>query len=164
MGDRQASTAAALGITVAIAVADLDAAVTHFRNTFGLGEPAYAVSQADKVKVAVFSFGTSQLQLVTPTADDSLIARHLADRGEGLHHMGFIVDDANAMLRQVRERGSRTLSDEGQPGAGDFRVGFVHPKSAYGTVLELIQTSSAAGADVRASAAGPVTDAVQEHR
>jgi methylmalonyl-CoA/ethylmalonyl-CoA epimerase len=139
MTDSTTRPAAVDGISVALAVSDLDEAVRHFRAAFGLAEPAYATSETDKVAVAIFNFGASQLQLVCATGEESLIAQHIARNGEGLHHFGFIVSDVDGMLGRLRDQGIRTLSEEGRPGAGDLRVGFVHPKAAYGTVVELIE-------------------------
>jgi methylmalonyl-CoA/ethylmalonyl-CoA epimerase len=127
------------GVTAAIAVQDLDAAITRFRAGLGLDEPQIIESAADQVRVAVFRLGESQFHLVSPTSEDSLIAKHIAEHGEGLHHLGFVVDDVDASLTRAREQGLRTLGNEGRPGAGDLRVGFLHPKSAYGAIVELIQ-------------------------
>jgi methylmalonyl-CoA epimerase len=143
MTDSTTTPAAAVdGIAVAFAVSDLDEAVRHFRSAFGLAEPTYARSDADKVMVAIFSFGASQLQLVCATGEESVIAQHIARHGEGIHHLGLVVSSVDIMLRQLRDQGIRTLGEEGRPGAGDLRVGFVHPKATYGTVVELIEVPS----------------------
>jgi methylmalonyl-CoA/ethylmalonyl-CoA epimerase len=127
------------GLSVVMVVADLDPAVAHFRSAFGLAEPAYADSAVDKVRVAMFDLGGSQLHLVAPTADDSPMADHIAKRGEGFHHIGLFVDSVDDVLAGLRAAGLRTLGDTARPGAGGNLVGFVHPKSTYNTIVEVIQ-------------------------
>ena len=130
------------GVTVTIAVSDLDAAVDLYRRAFGLGEPRRDVSETDKVAVAMFPFGDSQLHLIAPTDDDSIVAKDIAQRGEGLHHFGLVVDSVDAALGQLKSQEIRTLGDAGRPGAFGNQIGFVHPKAMNGALVELIEPRS----------------------
>lgn len=131
------------GITVTIAVSDLDAAVELYRNAFGLPEPRRDVSEADGVAVATFDFGASQLHVIAGTSEDSMIAKEVAAKGEGIHHAGFVVRSADAALAALSEKGLRTLGDTGRAGAYGNRVGFVHPKSTHGVLIELVEPGDA---------------------
>lgn len=132
----------ARGITVTIAVTDLDAAVELYRDAFGLAEPQRDVSEADGVAVAMFPFGDSQLHLIAGTSDESLIAKEVAEKGEGIHHAGFVVGSVDEALASLSAKGIRTLGDSGRPGAYGNTIGFVHPKATRGVLVELIQPAS----------------------
>ncbi|HVW88057.1 MAG TPA: VOC family protein [Gaiellaceae bacterium] len=127
------------GITITIAVSDLDAAVDRYRSAFGLPEPRRDVSEADGVAVAMFEFGASQLHLIAGTSDDSMIAKEVAEKGEGIHHAGFVVGSVDDTLASLSAQGVRTLGDTGRPGAYGNTVAFVHPKSTHGVLVELVQ-------------------------
>jgi methylmalonyl-CoA epimerase len=131
------------GITITIAVSDLDAAVEHYRDAFGLPEPRRDVSEADGVAVAMFEFGTSQLHLIAGTDADSMIATHVAEKGEGIHHAGVVVGSVDETITSLSEKGLRTLGEGGRPGAFGNTVAFVHPKSTHGVLLELIEPGAA---------------------
>ena len=82
----------------------------------------------------------SYIQLLTPTRDDSPVAKYLAKKGEGLHHVGYRVDDCAAVLEQVKARGHKVLDEAPRPGSRGTTVAFIHPKSiAFGTLIELVQ-------------------------
>ena len=102
------------GVAVAVAVENLATAVERYRAAFALGEPQYATSETDAVEVAMFPFEGSWLQLVAPTSDESVIAKHLQANGPGLHHFGFVVESVDATLQHIRDAGLRTLDDAGR--------------------------------------------------
>jgi methylmalonyl-CoA epimerase len=131
------------GISVTIAVSDLDTAVEDYRRAFGLPEPRRDVSQTDQVAVAMFTFGGSQLHLIAGTDAGSMIAKEVAEKGEGIHHFGFVVDSVEELLAQLAERDVRTLGDRGRPGAFGNTIGFVHPRAAHGALVELSQPGTA---------------------
>jgi methylmalonyl-CoA epimerase len=79
------------------------------------------------------------VQLLSPIRDDSPVAKYLANKGEGLHHIGYRVDDCAAAIGQVRESGGRLIDEEPRPGSRGTTVAFVHPKGAFGTLVELVQ-------------------------
>ncbi len=82
---------------------------------------------------------TAALELLEPTADDSPIAKFLAKRGEGLHHVALHVDDLSAAVEQLKKQGARLISEEIKVGAGGHLYVFVHPASTGGVLLELVQ-------------------------
>ena len=127
------------GVSVAVAVENLSGAVARYREAFGLAEPSYAQSEADGVEVAVFALGGSQLQLVAATSEESVIAKDLAARGSGLHHFGFIVRSVDDTLSHLIAHGFRTLGETARPGAGGNLVGFVHPATTLGAIVELVE-------------------------
>jgi len=124
---------------VAIAVNDLDAAVGFYEETFGAHVVHREVVERDKVEEALLAVADSYIQLLTPISDESTVAKFLAQRGEGLHHVGFRVKDCAAALQAAHDAGVRTIDQEPRPGSRGTTVAFVHPKSAYGTLIELVE-------------------------
>ena len=95
--------------------------------------------EGEKVRVAMLPVGDSRLELLEPTAEDSPIAKFLAKRGEGLHHVALHVDDLSGAVEQLKKQGARLISDEIKMGAGGHLYVFVHPASTGGVLLELVQ-------------------------
>ena len=124
---------------VAIAVHDLEAAIAYYRDTFGAEVAHREVVESDGVEEALLDVAGSYIQLLTPIRDDSPVARSLATRGEGLHHVGYRVDDCAAALERVRAEGGRLIDEAPRPGSRGTTVAFVHPKGAFGTLIELVQ-------------------------
>ena len=124
---------------VGIAVADLEASLTFFRDALGLHvEPPEDVA-SQRVRVQFISTGQSSLELLQSTAPDSPIAKFLASRGPGLHHITLKVDDIHAALAELRQRGVRLVDEVPRPGAEGATVAFIHPSSAQGVLVELKQ-------------------------
>jgi methylmalonyl-CoA/ethylmalonyl-CoA epimerase len=124
---------------VAIAVNDLEAAIAYYRDTFGAEVAHREVVERDGVEEALLAVAGSYIQLLTPIRDDSPVAKSLATRGEGLHHVGYRVDDCAAALARVKAEGHRVIDEEPRPGSRGTTVAFVHPKSSFGTLIELVQ-------------------------
>jgi methylmalonyl-CoA/ethylmalonyl-CoA epimerase len=124
---------------VAIAVADLDAAVAWYGEIFGATVVHREVVERDGVEEALIAVADSYIQLLTPTSDESTVAKFLAQRGEGLHHVGYRVDDCAKALQAAQDAGVRSIDQEPRPGSRGTTVAFLHPKSAYGTLIELVQ-------------------------
>lgn len=124
---------------VAIAVHDLEAAIAYYRDTFGAEVTHREVVEHDGVEEALLAVAGSYIQLLTPIRDDSPVARSLATRGEGLHHVGYRVADCAAALARVKAEGHRVIDEEPRPGSRGTTVAFVHPKSSFGTLIELVQ-------------------------
>lgn len=124
---------------VAIAVRDLGAAIDYYRETFGALVEHREELDSDGVEEALLAVAESYIQLVTPTRDDSVVARFLERRGEGLHHVGYRVDDCAAALQAVKDQGGRVLDEVPRPGSRGTTVAFVHPAGAFGTLIELVQ-------------------------
>ncbi|MDD9371834.1 MAG: methylmalonyl-CoA epimerase [Acidimicrobiales bacterium] len=124
---------------VAIAVNDLEAAIAYYRDAFGAEVDHREVVESDGVEEALLKVADSYVQLLTPTTDSSPVAKYLERKGEGLHHIGYRVDDCAAALEAVKAQGGRVIDEAPRPGSRGTTVAFVHPKTAFGTLIELVQ-------------------------
>jgi len=124
---------------VAIAVNDLDAAIQWYREAFGAVVAHREVVQSDGVEEALLAVAESYVQLLTPTRDDSTVAKYLEKKGEGIHHVGYRVDDCAKALEAIKAIGGRVLDEAPRPGSRGTTVAFVHPKTSFGTLIELVQ-------------------------
>ena len=125
---------------IAIAVSDLENASKHFREIIGLKEVGREVVEEQKTETYSFQIGESNIELVSPTSPDSPIAKFLNSKGEGIHHIAFEVDDIEAELKQLKEKGVRLIDEKPRVGAGGNLIAFCHPKSNRGVLIELVQT------------------------
>lgn len=124
---------------VAIAVADLDAAVAYYAETYGVEVEHREVVERDGVEEALLKVAESYVQLLTPTRDDSPVAKWMEKRGEGIHHVGYRVADCDAALDRVKASGHKVIDEAPRPGSRGTTVAFIHPKTAFGTLIELVQ-------------------------
>lgn len=124
---------------VAIAVRDLGGAIDWYRETFGALVEHREVVESDGVEEALLKVAESYVQLLTPTRDDSPVAKFLEKRGEGLHHIGYRVDDCATAVQAVVDAGGRMIDEAPRPGSRGTTVAFVHPKGAFGTLIELVE-------------------------
>lgn len=120
-----------------IAVKSLAAAKGIYEK-LGLEVSAEETVEQEKVRVAMIPLGESRLELMEATADDSTVARFIAKRGEGLHHVCLRVPDLAAVVAKLKGEGVRLVSEEIKTGAGGHRYVFVHPQSTGGVLLELV--------------------------
>ena len=100
--------------------------------------PEETVDQ-EKVRLVMIPVGESRLELLEATSDESAIAQFIAQRGEGLHHVCMRVPDLAAAVHKLKQDGVRLVSEEIKTGAGGHRYVFVHPSSAGGVLLELVE-------------------------
>jgi methylmalonyl-CoA/ethylmalonyl-CoA epimerase len=124
---------------VAIAVNDLEAAIAYYRDVFGAEVEHREIVESDGVEEALLKVAESYVQLLTPTRPDSPVAKYLEKKGEGIHHIGYRVTDCAAALQAVKDAGGRTIDEAPRPGSRGTTVAFVHPKAAFGTLIELVQ-------------------------
>jgi len=124
---------------VAIAVNDLDGAIAWYADVFGATVDHRERVDSDGVEEALLKVADSYVQLLTPTRDDSPVAKYLANKGEGLHHIGYRVDDCAAALESVKASGGRVIDEAPRPGSRGTTVAFVHPKTSFGTLIELVE-------------------------
>ena len=124
---------------VAIAVNDLEAAIDYYQRAFGATVDHREIVESDGVEEALLKVAQSYVQLLTPTRPDSPIAKALAKRGEGLHHVGYRVTDAAVALASMIAAGATPIDKAPRPGSRGTTVAFVHPKGSYGTLIELVQ-------------------------
>jgi methylmalonyl-CoA/ethylmalonyl-CoA epimerase len=124
---------------VAIAVNDLEAAIDYYRSAYGVEVEHREVVERDGVEEALLKVADSYVQLLTPVRDDSTVAKFLERKGEGIHHVGYRVDDCAAALERVKAGGGMVIDETPRPGSRGTTVAFVHPKTAFGTLIELVQ-------------------------
>ena len=128
---------------VAIAVADLPAAVEWYERMFGATVVHEEEVSSDGVREALIKVADSYIQLLTPTREDSPVAKFLATRGEGLHHVGYRVADCAEALATIKDAGYRVIDQSPRPGSRGTTVAFVHPKTSFGTLIELVEEGPA---------------------
>jgi methylmalonyl-CoA epimerase len=124
---------------VAIAVRDLETAVAYYADTFGATVAHRERVDSDGVEEALLKVADSYIQLLTPTRDDSPVAKYLQKKGEGLHHVGYRVTSCADALQSVKDHGGVAIDQVPRPGSRGTTVAFVHPKGAFGTLIELVQ-------------------------
>ena len=121
-----------------IAVKSLSAAKSIYE-TLGLTASDVEVVEGEQVRVAMLPVGESRLELLEATSESSAVAKFIAKRGEGLHHVCLRVPDLNAIVERLKQDGVRLVSNEIKVGAGGHRYVFVHPSSAGGVLWELVE-------------------------
>jgi methylmalonyl-CoA/ethylmalonyl-CoA epimerase len=122
---------------VGVAVSNLDEAVAFYRDVLGL-EP-HPPETADGATIVSLPFGEAEVELLSPVEPDSPIARFLAKRGPGIHHICYRVSDLSAALEACRAAGYRLVDEVPRTGAAGRRIAFVHPKATGGILLELTE-------------------------
>ena len=127
---------------IGIAVRDLEAAVDEYRSAFGL-EPVHRELVEDQgVEEVLLRVGESYVQLLSATSPETPVGRFLDKRGEGLHHVGYRVDDVAGTLEALRAAGIPLVDERPRPGSRGTTVAFVHPNGFRGVLVELVQESS----------------------
>lgn len=135
---------------VGIAVADLDAATTFYRETFGMETVHQEVNEDQGVLEAMVRVGPAgdasgaMIQLLAPLDETSAIARFLDRNGPGIQQLAYRVTDVEAVSDVLRERGLRLVYDEPRRGTSGSRVNFVHPKDTGGVLIELVEPAPSA--------------------
>lgn len=124
---------------VGIAVRDLDAAIGFYERTFGVTLEHRETVEEQGVEEALFRVGESRIQLLRPLGPETPVGRFIERRGEGVHHVGYGVSDLKGALEQLEAAGVRLIDAEPRPGSRGTMVAFVHPKSAGGVLVELVQ-------------------------
>jgi methylmalonyl-CoA/ethylmalonyl-CoA epimerase len=127
---------------VGIAVSDLVAARGFYERVLGLRPAHEEVIEDQGVHEVLYRMGDSWVQLVAPLGPDTPVGRFLAKRGEGLHHVGYSVTNVATALSELRAAGVDTVDEEPRIGSGGTKVAFVHPKSAHGVLIELVEEGS----------------------
>jgi methylmalonyl-CoA/ethylmalonyl-CoA epimerase len=127
---------------VAIAVPDLEKAISRFMNDFGLTYKGTEDVEAAKTSTAFFPLPETSIELVHPLNGEGPIAGFLEKKGPGLHHLCFRSDDIDADVAMLKEKGYQFLSDAPSPGAHNSMVIFIHPKSCDGVLIELNQPAA----------------------
>jgi methylmalonyl-CoA/ethylmalonyl-CoA epimerase len=124
---------------IGIATKGLDEALRFWRDALGLEVVETEEVAEQKVRVAMLPVGESRVELLEPTSEDSPIAKFISKRGAGIHHIAVRVEDIRASLERLKEQGLRLIDETPRIGAGGCLVAFVHPSSANGVLLELVE-------------------------
>ena len=123
---------------VVLAVENQDEAVTLFEELFGLEFKDSWTVPIDKMKVKCARIGDTQFHIVASTSPDALIDKYIRDRGEGIHHIAFRVNNLDELIARLKKRGLKLVPEEPRAGKSSRYI-FVHPKSAHGLLIELIE-------------------------
>ena len=124
---------------VAVVVDDMEKALSFWRDGLGMELHELRDVPAEKSQVAFLPLPGSEVELVRPTTDDSGIAKYLARRGPGMHHLCLEVDDIAGMMSQLKSKGVRLINEEPRTAADGKRYAFIHPESTSGVLVELYQ-------------------------
>ena len=127
---------------VAIAVRDLEAAIDYYQRAFGASVEHREIVENDGVEEALLKVAESYIQLLTPTSENSPVAKAIDKRGEGLHHVGYRVNDCAEALAAMIAAGATPIDKAPRPGSRNTTVAFIHPKGSFGTLIELVQESA----------------------
>ncbi len=124
---------------IGFAVRDLEAAIIFYSQTFDVAEWERIELPERHMIVAVTHIGETLLELLAPTSEEAAFAKFLRERGPGMHHVAYRVDDIDAALASLRARGIQLIDEIARPGLHNTRVAFLHPKSTMGVLIELVQ-------------------------
>jgi methylmalonyl-CoA/ethylmalonyl-CoA epimerase len=128
-----------------IAVSSISDAVAFYRDALGLELAGTETVDDQGVRVALLPVGESRIELLEPVSRETPVGRFLAKRGEGLHHICYEVDDLQSKLDELRLRGARLLEGYPRRGAEGKLVAFLHPASAHGVLVELVEKARTQG-------------------
>lgn len=124
---------------VAVVVEDMEKSLAFWRDALGIELHELRDVPAEKSQVAFLPLAGAEVELVMPTTDDSGIAKYLAKRGQGMHHLCLEVDDIEGMMTQLKEKNIRLINDEPRIAADGKKYVFIHPESTGGVLVELYQ-------------------------
>lgn len=127
---------------VGIAVSDMDAAIAQYQLLLGVSPSVRRVMEKDGIEAVMLDLGSTHVELLAATRDDSAISRFLASRGEGMHHVAYRVDDIRAALAEARAQGAQLLDQEPRVGVMGHLVAFIHPRAALGVLTELVEAGA----------------------
>jgi len=124
---------------IGIAVNDLNSSIKYYEDILGL--KCYRIEEVkdQKVKTAFFMVGETKIELLESTDPIGPIAKFIAKRGEGIHHIAFAVKDLTKSLNEAKSKGIKLIDDHPKEGAEEFKIAFLHPKSTFGVLTELCE-------------------------
>jgi len=127
---------------IGIAVNSLDESIPYYEKVLGL--ECYSVEEVkeQKVKTAFFKVGQTKIELLEPTSEDSPVAKFIAKKGPGVHHVAFAVNNLEEQLSKMEDRGVQLIDKKPRKGAEGLDIAFLHPKSTFGVLTELCEDKS----------------------
>lgn len=123
---------------VGVAITDLDEAIATYDRLFGATVERRDALEEQGVEAAALLVGSSRIELLAPTGEDTPVGRFLAKRGPGMHHIAFETSDLEASLRELAGAGAQLIDESPRPGLYGLQVAFVHPDSVHGVLTELV--------------------------
>jgi len=124
---------------VAIAVNKIEDALQIFERNLGLRLEDTKTVEQQKVKIAILRAGETKIELLESTDPESSVAKFLANRGEGVHHIAIEVTDIEGHLKELKDKDIALIDEKPRPGAEARKIAFIHPKSTKGVLLELVE-------------------------
>lgn len=124
---------------IGVAVANLDATVKFYSEMLGMKVEKTETHAGQKVKVAFLPVGDTEMELLEPTDPESAIAKHIKNKGEGIQHIAFRVQNIEQAIADLKAKGMRFVDENPRIGAGNTKIVFLHPKNTYGVLVELVQ-------------------------
>ena len=124
---------------IGIAVADLEKALSFYRDQIGLEFKGTEVVEEQKVKVAFFPVGESKIELLESTEPSGPVGIFIEKKGEGIHHLSFRVINIEEKLKELKEKGIALIDEKPRYGAGGAKIAFLHPKSTGGVLIEICE-------------------------
>jgi methylmalonyl-CoA epimerase len=124
---------------IGIAVKDIDHGIKLFKEVFGIEPSLVYESEYTKAKIAFFPIGEVKIELIQPTNPESVMAKFLEKKGEGIHHVSLKVKDVDQCLSEMEKKGIQLIDKKSRRVRENERVAFLHPKSTHGVLFELIQ-------------------------
>ncbi len=124
---------------VAIAVNDLEASIAYYQAAYGAEVEHRERVERDGIDEALLKVAESYIQLLCPYDPSSTVAKFLANRGEGMHHIGYRVKSCAEALERVKAAGQRVIDETPRPGSRGTTVAFIHPKGGFGVLVELVE-------------------------
>lgn len=125
---------------IAIAVFNLDEASKRMEQVLDSRVLAREKVESEGIEAVMFKIGGTKVELVCPLSEDSVVAKFLSKRGEGLHHIALGVDNIGEEMERLKDQGVTLINEEAREGAMGHKVAFIHPKSTLGVLIELVQT------------------------
>ena len=124
---------------IALAVSDLETAIDHYTNVWGLELEHRETVEDQGVEEAMFRLGESYIQLLAPLSPDTTVGKFIERRGEGLHHIAYEVDDLTKALSSLKGSGVKLIDEEPRAGSRGTKIAFVHPAGNRGVLVELVE-------------------------
>ena len=122
---------------IGIAVKSLDESIKFYEEILGLKCYATEIVEDQKVKTAFFQIGETKIELLESTHPDGPVSKFIEKRGEGIHHIAFKTNNVNSSLKELKEKNVKLIDENPRKGAEQLDIGFIHPKSAYGVLIEI---------------------------
>lgn len=124
---------------IGIAVNSIDESKSIWTDVLGLSFEGSETVTEQKVTTAFFPVGESEVELLASTSPDGPVAKYIAKKGEGIQHIAFRVEDIDAALEELKQKGIRLIDETPRIGAGGARIAFLHPKATNGVLIELCE-------------------------